>query len=194
MRAQLIGSETQPASFFSTTPACQATTSPAASVAMDLRDKIIPFDRVATWREAMRTQGKRLVVTNGCFDILHAGHVTYLAAARALGDALLVGLNSDASVRALKGAGRPVNPEQDRATVLAALAAVDGVCLFEEVDALRLLAEVRPDIYAKGGDYTIDTINQPERRLVEGCGGKVVILPGVPGRSTSNVLAKIAKG
>jgi len=161
---------------------------------MDLRDKIIPFDRVATWREAMRTQGKRLVVTNGCFDILHAGHVTYLAAARALGDALLVGLNSDASVRALKGAGRPVNPEQDRATVLAALAAVDGVCLFEEVDALRLLAEVKPDIYAKGGDYTIDTINQPERQMVEGAGGKVVILPGVPGRSTTNVLAKIAKG
>jgi rfaE bifunctional protein nucleotidyltransferase chain/domain len=161
---------------------------------MDLRDKIIPFDRVATWREAMRTQGKRLVVTNGCFDILHAGHVTYLAAARALGDALLVGLNSDASVRALKGAGRPVNPEQDRATVLAALAAVDGVCLFEEMDALRLLAEVKPDIYAKGGDYTIDTINQPERQMVEGAGGKVVILPGVPGRSTTNVLAKIAKG
>jgi len=149
---------------------------------MDLRDKIIPFDRVATWREAMRTQGKRLVVTNGCFDILHAGHVTYLAAARALG------------VRALKGAGRPVNPEQDRATVLAALAAVDGVCLFEEMDALRLLAEVKPDIYAKGGDYTIDTINQPERQMVEGAGGKVVILPGVPGRSTTNVLAKIAKG
>lgn len=161
---------------------------------MDLRDKIIPFDRVATWREAMRTQGKRLVVTNGCFDILHAGHVTYLAAARALGDALLIGLNSDASVSALKGPGRPVNPEQDRATVLAALASVDGVCLFEEVDALRLLAEVKPDIYAKGGDYTIDTINQPERRLVEGFGGKVVILPGVPGRSTTNVLAKIAKG
>ena len=133
-------------------------------------------------------------MTNGCFDILHAGHVTYLAAARALGDALLVGLNSDASVRALKGAGRPVNPEQDRATVLAALAAVDGVSLFEEMDALRLLAEVKPDIYAKGGDYTIDTINQPERQMVEGAGGKVVILPGVPGRSTTNVLAKIAKG
>ena len=109
-------------------------------------------------------------------------------------DALLVGLNSDASVRALKGAGRPVNAEADRATVLAALAAVDGVCIFEEVDALRFLSEVQPDIYAKGGDYTIDTINQPERRLIEGAGGKVVILPGVPGRSTTNVLAKIAKG
>ncbi len=161
---------------------------------MDFRDKIIPFSGVAKWREQLRAAGRRLVVTNGCFDILHAGHVTYLAAARALGDALLVGLNSDASVRQLKGAGRPVNPEQDRATVLAALAAVDGVCLFEEMDALRLLAEAKPDIYAKGGDYTIDTINQPERRLVEGAGGKVVILPGVPGRSTTNVLAKIAKG
>ena len=161
---------------------------------MDFRDKIIPFSGVAKWREQLRAAGRRLVVTNGCFDILHAGHVTYLAAARALGDALLVGLNSDASVRQLKGAGRPVNPEQDRATVLAALAAVDGVCLFEEVDALRLLAEVKPDIYAKGGDYTIDTINQPERQMVEGAGGKVVILPGVPGRSTTNVLAKIAKG
>ncbi len=160
---------------------------------MDFRDKIIPFASVAVWRERVRATGKRLVVTNGCFDILHAGHVTYLAAARALGDALLVGLNSDASVRALKGAGRPVNSEEDRATVLAALAAVDGVCVFEEVDALRLLAEVKPDSYAKGGDYTIDTINQPERRLVEGFGGKVVILPGVPGRSTTNVLAKIAK-
>jgi len=145
---------------------------------MDFRDKIIPFANVAAWRGQLRSAGKKLVVTNGCFDILHA----------------LVGLNSDASVRALKGAGRPVNSESDRATVLAALAAVDGVCLFEEVDALRLLAEVKPDIYAKGGDYTLDTINQPERRLIEAAGGKVVILPGVPGRSTSNVLAKIAKG
>lgn len=161
---------------------------------MDFRDKIIPFARVAAWRERLRAAGQRLVVTNGCFDILHAGHVTYLAAARALGDALLVGLNSDASVRALKGAGRPVNPEQDRATVLAALSAVDGVCVFEEVDALRFLAEVKPDIYAKGGDYTSETINQPERRLIESGGGRVVILPGVPGRSTSNVIAKIANG
>lgn len=142
----------------------------------------------------MRAAGKRLVVTNGCFDILHAGHVTYLAAARALGDGLLVGLNSDASVRQLKGAGRPVNSEQDRATVIAALEAVDGVCVFEEVDALRFLAEVKPDIYAKGGDYTLDTINQTERRLIENAGGKLVILPGVPGRSTSNVLQKLAKG
>ncbi len=160
---------------------------------MDFQDKIIPFAQVAVWRERLRTAGKRLVVTNGCFDILHAGHVTYLAAARALGDALLVGLNSDASVRQLKGAGRPVNSEQDRATVLAALASVDSVCVFEEVDALRFLGEVKPDIYAKGGDYTLDTINQPERRLIEGAGGKVVILPGVPGRSTSNVLAKAAR-
>ena len=155
--------------------------------------KIATIDRVREETARWRARGLKVGFTNGCFDILHAGHVTYLAAARALGDALLVGLNSDASVRVLKGAGRPVNSEPDRATVLAALAAVDGVCLFEEVDALRLLAEVKPDIYAKGGDYTLDTINQPERRLIESAGGKVVILPGVPGRSTSNVLAKIAK-
>lgn len=160
---------------------------------VSFQSKIIPFASVAAWRERLRAAGQRLVVTNGCFDILHAGHVTYLAAARALGDALMIGLNSDASVRQLKGSGRPVNSEQDRATVLAALAAVDAICVFEEVDALRFLAEVKPDIYAKGGDYSIDTINQPERRLIESAGGRVVILPGVPGRSTSNVLAKITQ-
>ena len=103
---------------------------------MDFRDKITPFARIAAWRERLRVAGKRLVVTNGCFDILHAGHVTYLAAARALGDALLIGLNSDASVRALKGAGRPVNSEHDRATVLAALAAAWIVPFFWALKAV----------------------------------------------------------
>lgn len=157
---------------------------------MDLAAKIISFDRLPEWREEIRASGRKLVVTNGCFDILHAGHVTYLSAARQEGDVLLVGLNGDASVRALKGEGRPINEEQDRATVLAGLAAVDGVAVFSEQDALRLLETVKPDVYVKGGDYTIDTINQPERRLVEGQGGKVVILPGVEGRSTSAILAK----
>ncbi len=158
---------------------------------MPVQDKIIPFDTVARWREALRTEGRRLVVTNGCFDILHAGHVIYLAAAKAQGDMLLVGLNSDRSVHELKGNGRPINTEGDRATVLAGLTAVDAVCVFNEVDALHLLETVRPDIYAKGGDYTVDTINQPERRLVESQGGKIVILPGVEGRSTTNVLSRI---
>ncbi|MBG86825.1 MAG: ADP-heptose synthase [Verrucomicrobiales bacterium] len=127
-------------------------------------------------------------MTNGCFDILHAGHVVYLDAASAEGDVLLVGLNGDASVRELKGEGRPVNPESDRATVLAGLASVGAVTVFVELDALRLLEIAKPDVYVKGGDYTLESINQPERRLVEEQGGKVVILPGVEGRSTTAIL------
>ena len=131
------------------------------------------------------------MVTNGCFDLLHVGHVTYLEAARDLGDALLVGLNGDASVRALKGEGRPVNGEGDRAAVVAALEAVSGVCVFQEMTAMRFLSVALPDIYVKGGDYTIDTINQEERRFVEGLGGRVVVLGGVPGKSTSALVAKL---
>src|SRR5512139_4063214 len=103
----------------------------------------------------MRARGKRLVVTNGCFDVLHLGHVTYLETARSQGDALLVGVNSDEAVRQLKGPGRPVTPETDRAAVLAALESVDGVCIFAESTATRFLAAAQPDIYVKGGDYTL---------------------------------------
>ena len=156
-------------------------------------DKVIPWEKLPAWRDALRKQGRKLVVTNGCFDLLHRGHVTYLEAARAQGDALLVGVNNDASVRELKGLDRPINSESDRAFVLAALESVDGVCVFTDRDALRFLRTVQPDIYAKGGDYTIDTINQEERRLVEGMGGKVVVLAGVPGQSTTGLLEKIAK-
>ena len=119
------------------------------------------------WRKGLRDQQKKLVVTNGCFDILHLGHVSYLEAARGQGDALLVAVNGDASVRGIKGPGRPLNPEAERALVLAALASVDAVCVFHEPDAMHLLALVEPEVYVKGGDYTIDTINQDERRLVE---------------------------
>ena len=133
------------------------------------------------------------MVTNGCFDLLHRGHVTYLECARALGDALLIGVNSDASVRELKGAYRPINNESDRAFVLAALQCVDAVCVFTDKTALRFLSTVQPDIYAKGGDYTIDTINQEERRLIEQLGGKVAILPGVAGKSTTLMLNKISR-
>lgn len=158
---------------------------------MRFRDKILQWQNLAQWRESVRAGGKRLVVTNGCFDILHVGHVTYLESARALGDMLLVGVNSDDSVRELKGPGRPVNPEGDRALVLAALASVDAVVVFGEADAMALLTLVRPEIYVKGGDYTLDTINQPERRLVEGAGGRVVVLGGVPGKSTTAVLTRV---
>ena len=145
------------------------------------------------WRENLRAQGKKLVATNGCFDLLHVGHVTYLQEARNLGDALLVGLTSDANVRQLKGEGRPLNSEQDRAGVLAALQAVDSVFIFPEFDARNFLQRVQPDVYVKGGDYTLDTINQDERRLLEKMGVKIVLLGVVPGKSTSALLEKMGK-
>ena len=160
---------------------------------MNFAEKVVPLEMLASWRATLRAAGKKLVVTNGCFDLLHRGHVTYLEAARKLGDALLVGVNSDASVRELKGPGRPLNSEEDRAAVIAALQSVDKVCIFGERHALGLLSMVQPDIYAKGGDYTIDTINQDERRLVEQLGGKVVVIAGVPGKSTSTLLEKLSE-
>lgn len=160
---------------------------------MNFRDKIITWDSLPQWRSAMGASGRKLVVTNGCFDILHLGHVTYLESARNLGDALLIGMNSDAAVRELKGPTRPVNREDDRAAVLAALQSVDGVCRFEEKTATRFLAQARPDIYVKGGDYTLETLNQDERRAVEEAGGRIVIIPFVPGRSTTALLEKISR-
>jgi len=141
----------------------------------------------------MRAGGKRLVVTNGCFDLLHVGHVTYLETARHHGDALLVGLNGDESVRQLKGPGRPIAPENDRAAVLGALESVDGVCIFAELTATRFLAAAQPDVYVKGGDYTLDTLNQDERQAVEQAGGRIVIIPFVPGKSTTATLKKIMR-
>ncbi len=153
--------------------------------------RIISAAEAARVRDRLEEEGCRLVFTNGCFDILHAGHVRYLQAARALGDALLVGLNGDASVRALKGPGRPLNGEADRAEVLAALGCVDYVVVFPEVRAERLLSEVRPQVYAKGGDYTPETLDAGERRVLEETGSEICILPLVPGRSTTAVVQKM---
>ena len=141
----------------------------------------------------MRARGETLVVTNGCFDLLHLGHVTYLEAARNQGSLLLVGLNSDESERQLKGPLRPVMPQEDRAGVLAALESVDAVCIFNERTAMRFLAAAQPDVYVKGGDYSLETLNQDERRTVEAAGGRIVVLPLVPGRSTTAVLEKIMR-
>jgi rfaE bifunctional protein nucleotidyltransferase chain/domain len=160
---------------------------------MNFREKIVPWDKLSAWRARMRESGRKLVVTNGCFDLLHVGHVTYLETARNLGDALLIGVNGDESVRQLKGAGRPVNPEQDRAAVLAALDGVDGACIFSEKTATRFLSAAQPDIYVKGGDYTLETLNQDERRAVEQSGGRIVIIPFVPGKSTTALLQKISR-
>ncbi len=160
---------------------------------MDFRSKIIAWDQLPAWRAALRASGKKLAVTNGCFDILHLGHVTYLENARNFGDALLIGVNSDAAVRGLKGPTRPVNSETDRASVLAALQSVDGVCIFAETTATKFLAAAQPDLYIKGGDYTLETLNQDERRAVESAGGKIILVPFVPGKSTTALLEKITR-
>ncbi len=161
--------------------------------AMNFRSKIVAIEDLPAWRKKIRDNRKRLVVTNGCFDILHLGHVTYLEAARNQGDVLLVGMNSDAAVGQLKGPSRPVNAEEDRAGVLAALESVDGVCIYREKTATNFLGLAEPDIYVKGGDYTIETLNQEERAVVEKAGAKIVIIPFVPGKSTTALLEKIVK-
>jgi len=152
------------------------------------RDKILTWDSLRTWRAQIRQAGERLVVTNGCFDLLHIGHATYLEAARTLGDRLLVGVNSDASVRVLKGPSRPIYHEDDRAGLIAALGCVDAVCLFDEPSAERFLEWSKPDIWAKGGDYTLETVHPAERALVERTGGQIALVAWVPGRSSSAIL------
>jgi D-beta-D-heptose 7-phosphate kinase / D-beta-D-heptose 1-phosphate adenosyltransferase len=141
---------------------------------------------------AYRAQGRRIVLTNGCFDVLHRGHVGYLEQARRLGDVLVVAVNSDDSVRRLKGPERPVNPVEDRAAVLAGLASVDHVVVFEEDTPARLIELVRPDVYVKGGDYTPEAI--PEAPLVRRLGGEVHTLEFLPDRSTSEIINRIRAG
>jgi rfaE bifunctional protein nucleotidyltransferase chain/domain len=160
---------------------------------VNFREKIIVWDDLPAWRRRFRATGQKLVVTNGCFDILHLGHVTYLEKARNLGDALLLGVNGDDAVHRLKGPGRPVNSQSDRSLVLAALQSVDGVCIFMDATATKFLAAAQPDIYVKGGDYTLDTLNQDERRAVEAAGGKIVLVPFEPGKSTTGLLEKISR-
>src|SRR6266550_4449592 len=125
--------------------------------------KVIDFMEVSDLCETLRGNGKKLVATNGCFDLLHVGHVRYLQAARALGDLLVVGLNGDGSIHELKGAGRPITTQSDRAEILAALACVDLVTIFPEIRATKFLAAVRPAVYVKGGDYTSETLDEEER-------------------------------
>jgi D-beta-D-heptose 7-phosphate kinase / D-beta-D-heptose 1-phosphate adenosyltransferase len=144
---------------------------------------------LAAMTQGWRDQGKRIIFTNGCFDILHSGHVSYLNQARAQGDVLIVGLNSDASVSRLKGPERPVNPLTDRARVLSGLSAVDVIVPFEEDTPHNLISIVRPHIFVKGGDYTRDTL--PEASLVERLGGEVAIMPFAIDRSTTNLIARI---
>lgn len=152
--------------------------------------RVLSVKELGDWRRGEKSAGRRVVVTNGCFDLLHVGHVRFLQEARALGDTLLVGLNGDGSVRELKGAGRPVNPEADRAEVLAALGCVDAVMVFPEKRATRFLEVAQPDIYVKGGDYRPEDLDADEQAAVKKAGGQVKVLKLTPGKSTTAVLAK----
>ena len=150
---------------------------------------IVDRSKIADFCQVLRDGGQKVVFTNGCFDILHAGHVRYLQQARSYGDCLVLGLNTDASVRRLKGPERPINNELDRAEVVGALKSVDYVVFFDEPRAEALIQQVHPDVYVKGGDYTIETL--PEGQIVLGYGGQVALVQLVAGRSTTNVIAKI---
>ena len=150
---------------------------------------LVSHENIAALCDILRSGGKKIVFTNGCFDILHAGHVRYLQAARAEGDCLVLGLNSDSSVRRLKGPTRPVNNEADRAEVLDALQAVDYITVFDEPTAAELIELVKPDVYAKGADYTLETL--PEAKIVQKHGGRVAFIDLVAGRSTTNIIKKI---
>ena len=152
--------------------------------------RVLSVKELGDWRRGEKSAGRRVVVTNGCFDLLHVGHVRFLQEARALGDTLLVGLNGDGSVRELKGVGRPVNPEADRAEVLAALGCVDVVMVFPEKRATRFLEVAQPDIYVKGGDYRPEDLDADEQAAVKKAGGQVKVLKLTPGKSTTAVLAK----
>ena len=144
--------------------------------------------------EELRAGGKKVVATNGCFDLLHVGHVRYLQAARALGDFLAVGLNSDDSVRELKGIGRPITSENDRAELLAALQCVDLVTVFPQIRATQFIAAVRPAIYVKGGDYRAETLDEEERAVLKEIGAEIRLIPFEAGYSTSRLIEQICKG
>ena len=154
--------------------------------------KLKTLDELKAIIEKAHEDGKRVVWTNGCFDLLHVGHITYLQRAAAKGDVLVVGLNSDESVRKVKGASRPIIPERERAVVLSALEAVDYITIFGESNTVSILERLHPDVYAKGGDYTMETIVQEERRVVEGYGGSIAIIPGVEGQSTTAIINRLA--
>jgi D-beta-D-heptose 7-phosphate kinase/D-beta-D-heptose 1-phosphate adenosyltransferase len=158
---------------------------------MMMKDKIKGKEDLRKIIGDLKTKGKRIVFTNGCFDLLHIGHIRYLEKAKALGDILVVGVNSDQSVSRIKGPYRPILPEEERAEVLSGLGCVDYITIFDEADPLELISSLQPHILVKGGDWTKETTVGKE--VVEGLGGKVVILPFVQGASTSNLIETILK-
>ena len=158
-----------------------------------LSGKILVLDEVTAFREGLRKRGRKVVATNGCFDLLHVGHLKYLTEARLLGDFLWVGLNGDASVHELKGPDRPLVSEADRAELLAAWRVVDAVTIFPDVRATAFLRAVQPEIYAKGGDYTVASLNAEEAEALRQCGARIEIVRLVPGKSTTNLVNKMAE-
>jgi D-glycero-beta-D-manno-heptose 1-phosphate adenylyltransferase len=155
----------------------------------DVSQKILDQSMLLAAVMRARASGRRVVLANGCFDLLHVGHIRYLQAARGCGDLLVVGINSDRAVRELKGEGRPVMPEQERAEIIAALSCVDYVTIFDELTVEKLLLALKPDIHAKGTDYTIETV--PERGIVHSYGGAVAIVGDPKSHSTSSILSDL---
>lgn len=168
---------------------CRLGTAPLQFKFAVMPRNILSTQELLEERARLRNAGRKLVFTNGVFDILHVGHVRYLQQARELGDALVVAINSDAAARALKGAGRPLTNENDRAEILAALACIDYVTIFDELSPRSLIAELLPEVLVKGGDYTLDQIHGREE--VEAAGGRVVSLPFVEGASTSAIVERV---
>jgi rfaE bifunctional protein nucleotidyltransferase chain/domain len=155
--------------------------------------KIVGLEELSEHSKRLRAAGQKLVATNGCFDLLHVGHVRYLQGARMLGDLLAVGLNGDRSVRELKGKGRPITAEHDRAEILAALQCVDLVTIFPEMRATQFIAASHPAIYVKGGDYSSETLNEEERALLKEIGAEIRFIPFEEGYSTSRLLEQLCK-
>lgn len=158
-----------------------------------MNPKIVDLEELSDRCEKLRLTGKKIVATNGCFDLLHVGHVRYLQAARGLGDLLVVGLNGDDSVHELKGAGRPITTQSDRAEILAALACVDLVTIFPEIRATKFLAAVRPAVYVKGGDYTSGSLDEEEGAILKEIEAAIRLIPFEKGYSTSGLIEEICK-
>lgn len=154
-----------------------------------MKKKIVSLDELKNIVSTLKKEGKCIVFTNGCFDLLHLGHVQYLQKAKEYGDILVVAINSDASVKAIKGNKRPLIPQNDRAAILSALSCIDYVIIFEEHDPVRIISELMPDVLIKGGDYQLNEIKGSE--IVTSAGGKVLTIPEIKGKSTTNLIQTI---
>ncbi len=159
----------------------------------EIQGKIMSMDSAIEWRKKLTDKNNRLVMTNGCFDLIHRGHIEYMLAARSKGDKLLIAVNSDKSVQSIKGPDRPLNSEDDRSLVLASMGFIDGIIIFNTPRCDKIIEAIKPDIYAKGADYNIDTIDQTERKALEAAGSEIAFISFVPGYSTTSIIKKMDK-